>query len=493
MMDNIIRGVFGRSAEARAEQLENQIARLREIESAGSRRGMGKKGHVFPPSDRRLAAHAIDLLVRSAREQGFSVEQIRARCAERGTSRIDRYRLSVDQDEAAARLSSGKLQAKVCGYLAIAQAIASLTGDDPDATKIGVLAHTSVWSRRGSRDEGADPRANPLALQLSEMGNAVARRTKLKDLFARAARIPGRWDVINETVHPAPMAIPCSGPFLDRIEHWTEAPPLPSVPLVRCVHSLIHFPELRIEKVGRTSSSEFVAVVDDGFEADVRAGWFELSREIRLAIGPATSDFDVVSMFETRAHLRLGLMDSEETYFEVRPACTLKPVDDVTSLIPVGVFEAKIGGTWRRVSTVIDIDNSDADVFPPAEDAFHWETNPLDPHSPTVEHWYFSWAAVNEATVEYWLDRPSGTNNAVSVRHEGPKPGEPVWYSRGSVAYDVEEDLANEGLENALALAVQRVSDAICQREAEWQRTAQMTHETRMARWASESEENGDG
>lgn len=235
-----------------------------------------------------------------------------------------------------------------------------------------------------------------------------------------------------------------------------------------------------------------VTELTDDFDAENVGGWIELSREIRLAIGPTTAASEIGVMFESRAYARLHIPMHVSEPLELRPACTLKPLDDVTASVPAAVFQTQIEGLWRRVATVDPIDEAEANVFSRDSYPFYWSVNPLDPASPTIEHWYFSWAAVNEATLAHWLDRPSGTKNASAIDHAGPRCDEPIWYARGSIAHEIEGALVSGGLERALGEAFDRVRHAMVERECQWKSEAHTAHEARMARWAR-IEHEGDG
>lgn len=486
MEDNVIRGPFGHSAHSRSSEL--QIARLREIEHPSPRSGLGKKGHVFRPSDRLIAARATGRLVRTAQDYGVSVRQLREALESRGTDRIDRYTLSPSLDDATAQARGKKLQGKVSGFLAVAVAVAVLTDRDPDALKIDVLAGTSLWSKPSSAESDEDPRANNLALELIEMGHAVSRQKKVHELFATARRLRGSWDAISEKVVTSANPLLSGDSFLEWFEHWTEAPPLPSVPLVRHVHSLLSLPRVRIEREGRPKIYE-LAELTDNFDGDAVIGWLELAREIRLAIGPTTGPSELGVMFESRAHVRLFVQGDEAAPMELRPTCTLKPIDDITSAAPAAVFQTHVDGTWRRIATVDPINDLEARVFEKNGLPLLWSMNPLNPSSPTVEHWYFSWAAVNEATVSHWLDRPSGTNDAVAIPHSGNRPGDTILYAQGSTAHEIESDLESGGLEEALGRAIEDLRSAITGHEGQWRSRARSVHEERMARWGMSEQE----
>jgi hypothetical protein len=469
-----------------ADRNQRAIVRLREIESAaGGSQGRGKKGHVFRrTSDRIAAAREVGALVRQARERNITVEGIRS--ALPGTTRLDRYMLRPDLDPSDADKKSGKLQQRVSGYLEAAEVIARLTRQDPDALKIRVLSGTSLWSQPSAALTEDDPRASHLAAELGEMGRSVVRRTKLEKLFERARRVPGVWDVALETFDASMMACLHQDSYLELFQHWTEAPPLPSVPLVRCVHAV--FPTaVLLESVGRAEILSGDAAHDDEFDSSVRGAWFQLSREIRLALGPTTSPDNVGPMFESRAHIAIGFAEPSPHICKLVPSYTLKPIDTVWAGLPLATFQTYEDGLWRRVAMTESLTETDAKLFGDGGELIAWPPNPSDPQSLPVEHYYHSWFALNAHSVAFWLDRTAGSNNTeVVTPPEGPRDAQPGWYTMKSTARQIERALASGGLEEALEKAVRRLEEMLDRREAQWRSQAAAEHTERMALWQRE-------
>jgi hypothetical protein len=96
----------------------------------------------------------------------------------------------------------------------------TIVADNTDAG--GLLIWERWWDTR-------DERAWHLALMIQEMAQSVIRREQLAELFSRAHRIPGVWDVHTECFRPSTMACLFQSGYEEWNEHWTEAPPLPSV------------------------------------------------------------------------------------------------------------------------------------------------------------------------------------------------------------------------------------------------------------------------
>jgi len=193
--DNVIRPTAFRAVpdDRQQQQQARQLARLREIESAPGKRGVC----LMRLSDRIEAARAVGRLVRRARDLHMTMAELKN--ALPGSARHDRYMLRSGSAPDAEHAASSKLLQQVRGYLAVATTVARLTGQDEDALKIEVLINTSRWSRISSGAEDDDPRTTRIAIELAEMGKAVARRTRLAALLKRASCLPGRWDLVTET------------------------------------------------------------------------------------------------------------------------------------------------------------------------------------------------------------------------------------------------------------------------------------------------------
>ena len=493
--DNIIRPAAFRvdADDRRHQQLARQRARLRDIESAPGKRGIRLTAH-----DQLKAALVVGRLVQQARSRNITVAAIKA--ALPGSARLDRYMVRPGLSPDAELIASSKLLQKVRGYLEVASVVARLTGGDEDTLKIEVLVNTSLWSRAASDTGYDDPRPGRLAIELAEMGRAVARRTGLTALLTRASRLPGRWDMVTEafaahTGHSdssetLPAKLPCLShdAFLDWFEHCSEAPPLPSVPLARIAHALFSV-VARIEAEGRDMPLTGDAARSADFAGEEEGVTVELSREVRLALGPATGLGSVGALFESRARVRLLRLSGEEAatlaFYQLQPAHSLKPVDDSNRSLPVAVFQALIDGRWHRVATLDPLGAAEADVFDNGPDAspIDWRTQPWNPKSDLTEHWYLHWQAVTPAAVAHWFDRPDGGHQAIAITYDGATAEHLPAYPRGTLAHWLEQALDNGGLEAALTATVERMAAALDAHEAVWRADCDVRHIERLSRW----------
>lgn len=481
-----------RSESTGADISASRIARLRRIEKA---REGAKKGPVFvKKSDRIAAARAVGRLVATAKSQGVTIEMIRNRLEDSvapgkkpGTSRLDRYMLSARLTSVEVEERWGKLQQRAFGYLDAAQAIADLSGMDPDEAKCEVLSNTSLWSQSSQEATNLDERAAQIGLGLSEMGQYVIEKSGLAKIFERARRVPGVWDVVENRFRQSSMACLFQNGYLDGFEHWTEAPPLPGIPLVRHLHSMLICPV-----IVATKGSDAPVTSSEDMDGTQRLGNFMLFREIRLVLGPTTDAASIGVMFESRARVKLALDDKTCT---LHPDVSLKPIDDVRSDLPVATFHALIGELWHRVTTLEALDDATCFVVREGDDVTDWALDPSKAGG-AFEHWYFSWTACNEETVRLWLDHPLRHKGAVEEcvpRNAIRTPTGERWYTTPSAALEVECALASGALEKALIEQVEMVREQLAVRESEWRQAATASMSDLIDGWKQQNAENDKG
>ena len=479
-----------RHATAEADRNARNVANLRRIEQAYDLRQTGKKGRIFPKSeDRKIAAIAVSELVQEARAKGVTIELIKEN--KRGTKRIDRYMLKTS------KAKTEKLSQKVNGYLDVATAVASLTKQSADDLKIRVLSGTSVWAEVDASKILDDPRAGNLTLELQEMARSIIRECNLAKLFDRARRVPGVWQITEEKFAPSSMACLYQPAYLGAFEHWTEAPPFPSVPLARYVHSYAAT-TVKIESAGHEIRLSGEIAYEDDFAGEGCEAWFEVSREIHLSIGPVTSPGDIGPMLESRASVALGLLYPSPYLNKLWPNLSLKVVNPTSPLdllnpvgfLPRSVFQIERGGFWHRVAMTEPIELEKMQIFDDGDHPIEWLADPQNASSPRIEHWYISWSALNSRSVNFWLDRPLD-KNSICVAPEGPNRARVVLYPTSVLAHGVERALATGGLEAELMAVIRRFAESLDQRENEWNEEIAATHAERLRSWQTKTT-NGD-
>lgn len=502
MADNVIRPAkFTRngeqhdqtaSAARRGEQAkhvhERNLARLREIERAiEEAEGKKEKGPVLTDDiDRIIAACAVGAAVDAFLQagKGQNPDDIRKRA---GIERIDRYMISARGRETMPQEAPKRLLQKVSGYLRIADAIARLTGQPADQLKISVLEGTSFWARPANFEVGEDARADILAGLLNAACHSIARESKLAKLFEQARRIPGQWDLAARSFRHSEMACLFQSSYLGHFEHWSEAPPLPSVPLVR-LWQADFITKVRVESEGRSNPLDGSAAQDGAFEGVEREASFRLYREIRLALGPAVSSNEITPLFESRAHVSLRFSEAPDSLHELAPSFTLKPEDDYTEAVPASVFQVEIGGRWHRVLPLQRLDECEWEAPQRLDDPFSWHLNLLRPSDGTIAHWWLSWTALHADTVKLWLDQPcDGERVALAIAAEGTgRPPRSALFPRPSAAHGVWQALTTRGLEKALLAEIKHIRDALTQREKEWQEEISAATGDLLAEWTTD-------
>jgi hypothetical protein len=462
-----------------------------------------KKGPLFRRlDDRMIAARATGVLLARAKEQGISVGAVTGRFG-----RVDRYMLPPTADITAPEIKTRakkKLQAPIRNYLRLAAILSDMAGWNADEAKIEVLQDTTLWANeaREPKVQSDDERAWHLTLELREMTQRVIREGILLELFTRMRKIPGAWNFESASFRPSSMACLFQSVFQEWFELWSEAPPLPSVPLVRFLHADVQTPML-VESVGLPNPTRYGAEISGKFKGeDQRNALIRVFREIRLCIGPTTAPDRLGPMFESRANVEIIFSNGEENEHSepsiVDPCWSLETVEDE------GIW-VKLDGSWHRARTIDPLlGHSRTEwlgLMPRMLSGEHvdeptvWDHSPLAKNKHCFEHWYFSWTPVDEAHVTHWLDRPEYEDRDTCIAELiGPR-SEPreTWYPRPSLAHHVEVALATGALESALLAEIERLRIALEQRESEWRAGATEGTRNLVEQWRNYPQQRADG
>ncbi|MFT3810755.1 MAG: hypothetical protein QM698_12620 [Micropepsaceae bacterium] len=457
----------------RSDQQIKDRTRLLEIE-----RGLrdGTIGPKFGDPCALAAAKENGAAVRRAREEfgiaGAAIGKALAARGQpgrkRGTDRYERYMVDPLKGD---RSKPRKLLLNVFGYLELADTIAGLTGEDAGECKIALLKKTRIWARGVSnpRNDLAAERASHLTTMIHEMAGAVVRSTGLSDTLRRAREIPGAWRFGQSGFVTASRRCLSQSALLGALEHWTDAPCLPTIPLLRWQHSEIRT-SVRISDIGSASPTNGDDLFGTEFAGAVSDARFLLYREVGLTIGPAANLKDIAPMFASRARVALELPGvAAGDGVTLIPDFTLKPVDDGTWMIPPAPFQRQIDGIWRRVLPLTPLHDAEAFVQSENDDPIYFAFDPRDPASPAFEHWYLTWWPVNEDTVAYWLDRTNvdGAESLIASR-PGEVSSHEFWHPYGTIAHDLEHAIVSGDVQRALADAALDIADKLMAREAEW-------------------------
>lgn len=479
MSDNVVRlperDREGRPAaeDARQQIRARELAFVRRVkDDIREAHAAGNIGPSFSPRDVLAAAQEIGRLAENCRKAGIKIGEIHADT----NLRLDRFKLPPDLDLTSPetrRRCAGRLTKRVDHYLELARHLAGLANEDPEAAQIRVLRNTKFMQSRASRGLDAsveeDPRAEQLVLIHREMAARVVRDCGLLDLFERARRIPGQWNIDRQVFEPSSMACLFQPFYQGCYEVWEEAPPLPGVALARLHHASIE---------GQC------AFVEEG-EAPIPVT-LDLFREIRLVLGPAV-ELDVIEpMFESRAYAELRIERSGNV-----PPVAVRPAAFLERGRPDDPVELLIDGKWRpcilefRTAEPGLSDMSRALAGSDVNHPFFWPFTPLDEDRQCFEHWYVSWTPVRSDYLIHWLSRSENPSSARSVVPRSHYDRE-TWFPRPLLAHYVEVAAATGVLELALRSDIALIDGALRHREAEWQASASQATEEMVGRWRSD-------
>jgi hypothetical protein len=461
-----------------------ELKRLREIE-----RMLPDHPRFFSTKDRLRAAEALWELKENHTRRG---EQ---NAIKRGFGDTHIHRLmSEPTPELTNRdvLTRKKLTAIIRPYLKLAKAIAEVAGKGADDFQLHVLRNTSYWQNfsHDSDQKGSamvvDEAANEVAYLIESMCGRIVRDTNLSALFARMRRVCGQWDIRTSGFRPSSMSCLFRTAYCEGYEHWTEAPPLPSIPLARLWHAGLSFPA----RVSDQDCTEHLATAALPEEIEAQPVELHIFRELRLALGPTINAETLGPMFESRPYAELRILDragkelsrgpldfdSNWNLPDLNPDCsaTLFLNDRWHSFTPLAVlgssqsFEEDVAQTSASLSGLH------------VEAPFLWDFTPLSEKKNCFENWYISWTPVDSAHVAHWLDRieHQPPSHPVEFLPEVPnrRPARNAWYPRPYLGNLVEASIGDGRLDAALRAEVERVRTSFEAHEIEW--TARMQEQT---------------
>jgi len=344
---------------------------------------------------------------------------------------------------------------KVKPYLDVASAIAVEAGLDVQDIQIDVLRRTRFL--RDVSPPSAGSVAMEQALHLAGMIDALAQRvirsTGFAELAGRMRRVPGAWILDEGRFGPSAMAALFQPWYENIFEHWTEAPPLPGVGLLR---------------IREREWEQPVCITGGGLHAMVTAR-IALHRDVRLCLGPATRSDDLRALFESRAHIEVALPEGTTLpgwagrALPLRRPHTLEP-DGGPGVVVVAA------GTEYRLAPLPEVGAQTEEGAADRAGRAAWATTPLESDVCAVEHYYVSWTPVDPSHTAHWLDRDEG--EIVPLLEALGGRADAAWYAKPSFARTVEEAIWSGGLEAALTEAVDWVRSAFEAHEAEWRRSA---------------------
>jgi hypothetical protein len=451
-----------------------ELMRLREIRIALSKKG--DQPRFTSPLDRLIAAEALWELkeehttrgqMASIKEKFFHIHRYMTKPSPQSNDRVTLAKEHI---------------AKLDPYLKAAQAIAEVAGKNVDDFQLHILRNTGYWQTFGhGRDRNKqtplnDEAASKVAYLIESMCGRIVRDTNLVTLFACMRRIPGQWDVRLGQFRTSGMACLFRTAYSEGSEHWTEAQPLPSVPLVNLPHAIWTLP-VRITRVGLAEADAFGLQNDPVSEDEGVESLAEicLHREIRLAIGPTVNADTIGPLFESRPYFELRILDENGT-------CVDRGIFDRVhdlALISGGSTNVLLGELWHRVTLLAEIeDEPDINQIVNALGDWpsFWDHTPVGLERNCFEHYYFSWTPIDSAYVAYWLDRTEDFGRQPIDFLPGtpePRPADETWYPRPHLAHSIEITLSDGRLETAMKSEIDRVKKAFEIHETEWRERMQ--------------------
>ncbi|MBR1151207.1 hypothetical protein [Bradyrhizobium sp. JYMT SZCCT0428] len=460
-----------RSDAVEAKHSADEVRRLRQIEK---RCNDSKGGYLRFQSreDRLFAAKALGQILKDSKKTIAYLKEEWSSAKGGGPFHLHRYMISPDLDLSDAKnraAKADKLIGLARGYLERATFIAEASGQEVEQAKISLFRNTSIWRRPATLAKGdsagADEAAENIALLLQELSRRIILRTDLMQLFHRMQRVPGTWDFRRNEFRLTGMACLFRTAYQEGYEHWTEAPPLPSVPLIRVWHAGWRLP-VSLEATDH-SSAQFTSPIDSEIN---------LFREIRLAIGPTVKERTLGPMIESRAWVELTLFNEDGSEFgrwPLDPSCDL------------GFFES--AGTYVDVQNARYRVSSELEILPDFEGEHAemaairrgesttsgslWEHSPLTDEKQFLENYYFSWTPADGDHVAHWLGRQcNGRVQPVELLPQvsGKRVWETNWYPRFILGHFVYQAIVDGRLEAALLESVEVIRSAFSDYEARW-------------------------
>jgi hypothetical protein len=473
-----------RSPRAAEEKLRaRELKQLREIEADCGKKPKG--GQLKWPllDDRVRAASAVGELRNELLERGYRVAT-----AKEIFPKLHRFIIESDQDQSneVSNKSRGReLIGKVHPYLIAAQAIAKVANLDENEAKLRVLRQTTLWQnwrRGGAKNDHvpeADKAADEVSFLIERLSARIIRDEKLNELFARMRRVPGQWDIPTKSFRISGNPCLYGTAYQDWYDFWDDAPPLPSISLVRLRHARLSFPV----HLSNQASSEPMVGQDllepvSSEEGEERPAELHVYREIRLALGPTVNAEALGPLFESRIYAELIVLDGDDNTLHQGPldfgsSCNLESLD------PGSSAAVRLDDRWHRFTPLEPI--SDAEVeddlvqTKAALSGLHvdsplmWDFTPLAENKQCMENHWISWTPVDAKYFDYWFSRLSeDRRQPIEFLIGVPRPTSLTWYPRTDLASFIEEAIYGGRLVAALRNEIAHIRQAFENYEIDW-------------------------
>jgi len=447
-------------------------------------------------NDRLSAAQALGRLMQQSGTRQVTLAEMRESWKDENNGsefHIHRYILPQDvdlSDQARLKEYDEKVKIKIVQpYASRASFIARMKGLQADDCEASLFRNTGLWRTNTPQiaSSEAQPSTEAAALFSELLRNTAARvirQTDLPALFQRMRNVPGQWSIEHGLFETSStMAALFQTAYQEGYEHWSEAPPLPSVPLVRIWHAGLRLP-IRLSATqysGPLTKEERSAAVapPDGREMPAEV---HIYREIRLALGPTVNATTIDALFESRPVVELRTFKNDDTLLWEGPV-DFETNWNLEFLGPDRSASAYMGGAWRRFSPLGFLQSEEQSLSAaqaalsghPVMSPFNWKVTPLADAGLEIENYYLSWNPVDLAHVEHWLldhedgrDPPVTTLPAVSKEKAVSLKQREHLFPRPILAHHVEAAIYDGRLAAALHEEVKRVRIDFDRHEAEW-------------------------
>lgn len=441
------------NAAERSDPVDGPEARHREHVSAHARkiRAAAASGVKAGPADiARLATHIHALLDEAHKASGMPKGEIATAVSKKGlnlrdvngtSKRFDTFTLPPELTGQRRERRLIKLKKKVAAYIDLADRLADIAGVERDANLHRVFEGTDYGAEpAGGADWEAEP-WNALERLLRAVSLYVVREAGLDGWWEDVRRLPGSYDVRTGRISAAGGALCLHNVPLDGDSmHFSEAPPIPSIPLCRSLQAP--------PAPGRLA-------LDGGEWVEAR---FLLWREVRLAVGPVT------------VNSRLGPLLEVRTVLEAE-----------TKAYPTVTFDSPYTDGTDRIWTA----NAEGQDVPVRVGAPSFPK----PADGRTDHNCFGWTALSPARLRSLLSagRHDGGRAPCGWVARGPgipaSERPPSWFGPDEPAYWVETDLHLGFLEQDLLAECRRMVELVQAHKANLAARLRDQTEATLARW----------
>jgi hypothetical protein len=394
-----------------------RIGELGRQRAAHAENGQGR-GPALGLMDRLICARALrEQVDRPRQEHGITQEKVaellRAHAdglssrsgKRRGTDRLARFMVSrgFAPDAQLARQVASGMPGNLYGYWDIATFTARACSLPEEIAQYELIKDTGFWAKHRSTNsavESDDPAAEAICKELRAVCAKAIKKTDFGALLGRIARTPASWNPDRSCFETSTHAC-VRGALLGGNEHWSEAPPYPSL------------------VIGDRHVADIPILIDNqGLGQPDKPGLAHLHQEFRLVLGHASSPDRIEPMLERRCHTSISLELAEDGShsmpfavanqgavsdawycLDIHPVAQMQLVTE-TGLQPISVAERPncTSSSNGQESPLLDLLET-------------WQMHPGQPDAGVMPVHYFTYFELTPASLrlcggnEHWWDR----------------------------------------------------------------------------------------